>query len=100
MSRVVPAGNLTWTASTSADVAGYNVYYQEDADPTYDSPGVNVGNVTTITLPLEGQTPVEGEFFYGISAYDAKGNESDIVPIAVELDTTPPTPPGDVVYNP
>jgi hypothetical protein len=100
MSRIVPAGSLTWTQSTSPDVAGYFVYYQEDTEPTYASTSVNVGLATTIDLPLEGQSPVEGDFFYGISAYDLEGNESDIVPIQVSLDTTPPGPPRDVVYNP
>lgn len=99
MSRVVPAGKLEWTGSESLDIAGYNVYYQEDTEPTYDSPHVDVGDVMTIDLPLEGQDPVEGTFFYGITAYDQAGNESDIVPIEVSLDTSPPSPPTDVKHT-
>lgn len=98
MSRTVPAGSLNWTASTSQDTAGYNVYYQENTAPTYDSNSVNVGLATTVDLPLEGQAPVEGAFFYGISTYDKQGNESDIITIEVTLDTTPPEPPSVVNY--
>lgn len=100
MSRIVPAGTITWIPSASPDVAGYYAYYEQDEEPTYNSQKVNVGLVTTFDLPLEGQEPIEGDFFYGISAYDAKGNESDIKSIQVTLDTTPPSPPIDVIYNP
>lgn len=100
MSRTVPAGSLTWEPSASQDVTGYLVYFKADAEPTYDSPSVNIGMRTTLDLPLEGQTPIEGNFCYGISAYDVKGNESDIIPVQVLLDTVPPDPPGKVTFIP
>ena len=100
MSRIVPAGSLSWIHSQSPDVAGYFVYYQEDAEPTYGSPAVDVGMTSIVHLPLQGQTPIEGDFYYGIAAYDQKGNESDIVAIQVTLDTTPPAPPDGLTYTP
>lgn len=99
MSKVVQQGTLNWEPSTSEDVAGYNVYYSIDEDPTYDSTKCDVGDVTSVTLPLPGQEPAEGAIHYGISAYDKVGNESDIEIIEVSIDTTPPAPPTNVTHE-
>jgi len=68
---------LTWDASISSDVAGYNVYVftSNDVDKALCIPPINVGNVTgpqDIDLPL-GQT-----YFFAVTAYDTSGNESDL----------------------
>ena len=102
MSLVRPSGSLTWVASTSPDVVGYRVFQSPDGTPLdYSSPAADVGNVTTVELPVAGLPAVEGSVIFGVASVDGVGNVSDIFQIpAVLIDVTPPTPPTDVVYAP
>ena len=61
---------LSWTASSSQNVTGYNIYY----GPTSTSLGtkVNVGNVTTYTF--SGLSA--GTYYFAATAYDASGDQS------------------------
>ena len=62
---------LTWTASTSSDVAGYKVYTKAGAG-SYDA-GVNVGNVTSYQKPgLTNGTA----YTFKVTALDGIPNES------------------------
>jgi hypothetical protein len=63
---------LTWTASTSSDVAGYKVY-RATASGVYGAPIATLGNVTGYTTT--GLT-VGTTYFFVITAYDQAGNES------------------------
>lgn len=101
MARIRPQGSLSWTASESADTVSYRVYQGAEGNPpTYDSPHADVGNVTTAPLPIEGLPSVEGAVIFGVSAFDAAGNESDIRPAeAILIDVTPPLPPAEVTYS-
>lgn len=102
MARIRPQGSISWTASPSADVDHYRVYQGEDGNPpTYDSPFVELGNVTSAQLPIAGLPAVEGSVIFGITAFDKAGNESDIqIAEAILIDVTLPLPPTDIVYNP
>lgn len=101
MALIKPQGSLSWTASPSTDVVSYELYQGEQGQaPTYDSPHVDVGNVTSATLPVEGLPMVEGTVIFAVAAVDAAGNKSDLAPVApVLIDVTPPLPPIDPVYS-
>jgi hypothetical protein len=63
---------VAWDAVTTAEVAGYKVYYG-NASQSYSS-SVDVGDTTTTTL--SGLDPSE-VYYLAVTAYDADGNESD-----------------------
>lgn len=102
MARIRPQGSIAWNPSPSADADHYRVYQGADGNPpTYDSPFVDLGNVTTAQLPIDGLPAVEGSVIFGITAFDAAGNESDIqIADALLIDVTPPLPPTNIVYSP
>ncbi len=101
MALIKPQGSLSWTASTSEDVVSYLVYQGEAGNsPTYESPHVDVGNVTTVQLPLTGLPAGEGPVVFAIAAVDRVGNISDLADVEpVLIDVTPPSPPTDPVYS-
>lgn len=74
---------LQWTASTSPDVAGYNV--------NFNGVITDVGNVTQFTTPV---LP-SGTYTWQVAAYDLYGNHSAYTPMwtFTILDTTPPSVP-------
>lgn len=90
-----------WDASTASDVAGYRVYAaQAGAGIDYDTPSVDVGNVTEVNigeLANDGYAPLvdaDGVFDLGVAAVDDMGNESHISIVAnVPLDFVPPAAP-------
>lgn len=102
MALVKPQGTVNWTPSESADVASY-VLFQElesNGQPTYDSPHVDVGDVTSVTLPIEGLPPVEGTVIFAVAAKDGVGNLSDLTFAApVLIDVTPPAAPADITFS-
>ena len=65
--------DLSWNASTSTNVAGYNLYYGT-ASGNYTSK-ISAGNVTAITISnlVPGVT-----YYFAATAYDANGNESPL----------------------
>lgn len=67
--------NLSWSASSGPDVAGYRLYFGT-APRTYlqvRGAGVNMGNMTryAVTGLQPGQV-----YYFTVTAYDAVGNES------------------------
>jgi hypothetical protein len=93
---------LSWNASESTDVSNYKFYY--DTNPlSYDSPNVNVGNVTEIFIPND--VPdfplVDGIYNLGVSAVDDAGNESDMAVInEFPFDLVAPNAPSNFVVEP
>lgn len=89
---------LSFPGSSSPDLAGYKLYYGVEAEPTYESISVNLSMETSIdlaTLDL-----AEGDYYFGVTAYDAAGNESDMSMVGpVPLDFTPPDGPGSVTVS-
>ena len=68
-----PAGSLTlsWDASTSADVTGYDVYYGTNSG-NYPYM-INVGNATTVTIS---NLSAGVTYYIAATAYDADGDQS------------------------
>jgi fibronectin type 3 domain-containing protein len=65
---------LNWVASTSQNVAGYNVYRSTSANGTYlklNTTGLVTATTFTDTTSQPGQT-----YFYVATAVDVSGNES------------------------
>jgi len=96
---IKPQGKITWTASASTDVVAY-IVYQEDGMPVgYDSPSVNVGNQTSVDLPLAGLPEVESDDVnIGVAAVDHIGNLSDITQIVTSIDVTAPDAPTNLQH--
>ena len=95
MAKVLP-NVYGWDAAAAADVEGYYVRVVEaPGAPDYNTPAVDVGNVTSIdfsTLPEF--SGVDGTYNLAVSAYDDGGNESDLARLdAVPLDLVPPDAP-------
>jgi pectin methylesterase-like acyl-CoA thioesterase len=88
--------DLTWTANTEADVAGYNLYRSTDADVALTA----ANKVNTDLLP--GKTyadkPDNGSTYtYVLTAVDKAGNES---PVSAEVTASPasvPLPEHDIL---
>lgn len=126
MSRVKPAGKVTFPASASADVTGYRLYYRQVGTPDPGDPTANPpvppadaddgalsyndahvdglqndgnGNVVADLAQLQlGQ--VDGQLRVGLSAIDDAGNESDIGPTTeVPFDDVAPDAPGAGVFS-
>ena len=102
MSQIRPQGVLTFPASSSEDVVGYNLYQSPASEPlTYDSPYVDIGLTTSVQLPVPGLPGIEGEVLYGVAARDGAGNLSDItLALPFLVDVTPPAAPAELVYSP
>lgn len=63
--------NLTWYASTSTNVTGYNVYVGTSSG-VYGSP-LNVGNLTSYVLT---NLSVGSTYYFAVTAYNSSGIES------------------------
>jgi hypothetical protein len=64
--------DLTWTANTEPDLAGYNVYRHSGNEPPLK---INSELVKTPRFPDPGIQP-GGKYFYSVTAVDLRGNES------------------------
>jgi hypothetical protein len=63
---------LSWDANPEPDVTGYEVVWRDTTDPLWTH-ALDVGNVTTITLPLN-----PDNFQFGVRAIDAQGHRSPV----------------------
>lgn len=81
---------LVWDANTETDLAGYKMYWG-DVSGSYGTP-VDVGLVTEHPLDLSEWT--DGVYYFAVTAYDNRGNESGYSnEVSYEVDHTAPTPP-------
>lgn len=64
---------LSWAANPEPDVVGYEVVWRDTTDPLWTH-ALQVGNVTTITLP--GLNP--DNFQFGVRAIDSQGHRSPV----------------------
>ena len=72
---------LRWTASPSADVAGYEVAWRATTSATWEH-ARDVGRATEARLPVS-----KDDFFLGVRAYDTRGYRSPVAfarPVAQE----------------
>lgn len=94
---------MMWGASPDPDVVSYVVRWAIpseaiDYDPTVN-PGVDVGLVTQIPLPIAGMPNIDGELTIGLTAKDDAGNESDPAEGTFPFDFQPPAPPTNLVVG-
>lgn len=68
---------LSWKPSESQNITGYKIYWSKSETVNYDSKYIDVGNVTSITLP-DDITFSDSAVMFGVTAIDKDGNESDI----------------------
>lgn len=62
---------FSWNANTEPDLAGYKVYWDDDASSVPYAHSVVVGNVLTKSVTL-----TAGLYWAALTAFDATGNES------------------------
>jgi hypothetical protein len=89
---------LKWTASDSAQVVGYKLYWSEGGEVSYDSKCVTLGNITEIILPddVDAFMPLGGPIVFGITALDELGNESDMTTLEAPYQFNVPQAPDDL----
>ncbi len=71
---VSPSTTLRWQRSPASDISGYRVYWRVPTDAAWTSSRW-VGNVDQVTL----ENIVIDNYFFGVAAVDAEGNESVVV---------------------
>ena len=89
---------LKWTASDSAQVVGYKLYWSENGEINYDSKCVALGNITELILPdgVDSFVPNGGPIVFGITALDELGNESDMTTLVAPYQFNIPKAPDDL----
>jgi fibronectin type 3 domain-containing protein len=92
VAAALPAGSchptvLTWTASTSPNVAGYNIYRSTTLTGTYTK--LNTSLIVGLTF-TDGSSQPGQTYFYAGTAVDTNGNESALSSPAVQASV--PTP--------
>ena len=94
---------MMWGRSSDADVVSYSVRWAIPPEAIdYDSvvnPGVNIGNVVQVPLPLTGMPNIDGQLTIGIVAVDDAGNESDPAEGTFPFDFQPPAPPTNLTVG-
>ena len=93
---------LCWNASKSQQVVGYRLYWADNGEVGYDSPGATLGNVTEVVLPdgVDGFAHKGGPIQFGLAAVDELGNESDLVTFDASYQFNIPLAPEDVWIEP
>ena len=89
---------LRWSASESAQVVGYKLYWSEGGEVNYDSKCVALGNITEIVLPddVDSFIPGGGPIVFGITALDELGNESDMATFVAPYQFNVPKAPDEL----
>ena len=94
---------MAWGTSPDPDVVSYVVRWAIPPDVIiYDpiaNPGVDVGKVTTVSLPMSQMPIVDGQLTLGVTAKDDVGNESDPAEGTFPFDFQPPAPPTNLVVD-
>jgi hypothetical protein len=86
---------LSWDASPSPAVVGYRVYWAIGKRVTYDADFVDVGNLTSLTLPdgIPSFPLVAGQIEIGVTSISRSGNESDMCILSAFFDFIRPEAP-------
>jgi len=94
---------MMWGASPDPDVIDYLVRWAvppEAIDYNPESnPGLSVGGVIQVSLPLIGMPNIDGWLTIGITAKDDAGNESDPAEGTFPFDFQPPAPPTNLAVG-
>ncbi len=95
---MVEGGLIKWTASTSTDVGGYNIYWGTVAGVNLD--GVNVGNI--LEWDPSSVMTNDGTYYFIVTAYDTspdKNESGKSNEVSILKDTVAPEPPTNVNYS-
>ncbi|OGL49393.1 MAG: hypothetical protein A3H37_06865 [Candidatus Schekmanbacteria bacterium RIFCSPLOWO2_02_FULL_38_14] len=76
-SSTIPQVSLTWTASTSDDVSGYNIYRQARFDAGYEKTFRKVGESSSTSFNDDTLVSSFYEAIYKLTAFDSSENESN-----------------------
>ena len=92
---------LSWKPSASDHVTGYKLYWNKGKQPDYDSPCIDLGNVSEAQLPdvLKALPLLDEPIMFGIAAVDSHGNESDIAFLSEPYHLMAPAAPADVALT-
>jgi hypothetical protein len=95
--------SMMWGASPDPDVVGYVVRWAIppatiDYSPI-SNPGVDLGPVTQVSLPVPGMPNIDGLLAIGLTAKDDVGNESDPAEGIFPFDFQAPAPPTNLVVG-
>ena len=88
---------ISWQPSTSLNVSGYRLYWAIGGQVDYDSPYIEVGDMTEVTLPddIPSLFQQTGDIQLGVTAISQAGNESDITKLNAFIDFRIPGAPQD-----
>ena len=91
---------MMWGPSPDPDVVTYVVRWSiPPVVINYDAvvnPGVDVGQVVSVKLPITGMPAIDGNLTIGVTAKDDVGNESDPAEGTFPFDFLPPASPTDL----
>jgi len=90
---------LSWEASDSKNVIGYKLYWSKVTEVQYDSKYIEVGNVADIKLP-KSVLLLDQPVFFGITAIDKDGNESDMTKMSEPFQVQVPKAPVRLTLEP
>jgi hypothetical protein len=94
---------MMWGASSDPDVVSYVIRWAIPPEIiNYDAavnPGVDVGKVTSVKLPLAGMPDIDGQLTLGVTAKDDAGNESDPAEGTFPFDFKAPAAPTNLVVQ-
>ena len=92
---------LSFPPSTSPDVVGYKLYYEEvPNEVTYDSPYIDVNGTSVELHEVPEFQNFDSVYNIAVVAVDDAGNESNFSPMNdVPFDLFPPEPPGQLVLT-
>jgi fibronectin type 3 domain-containing protein/N-acetylneuraminic acid mutarotase len=81
--------NVTWSANTEPDLAGYNVYRSTSSAVSLTSP-LNGATLLKVTSLLDGGLTNGTTYYYAVQAVDTSGNKATSTPVSA----TPAAPGG------
>jgi hypothetical protein len=86
---------ISWEASPTPSVVGYRVYWAVGKRVTYESPFIDVGRSTSVTLPddIPSFPLIAGPIEIGVTSVSRSGNESDMLVLSALLDFIRPRAP-------
>ena len=90
---------LSWEASDSKHVIGYKLYWSKEKEVSYDSEYIDMVNLSEIILPDD--IPCSNSpLFFGVTAIDKNGNESDMTTITESYQIDVPNAPVGLSLTP
>ena len=91
--------DLAWDypAESATPIAGFRVYFSDDAVPQPNSASVDVGPATTITFPhADLPQPADDDYYLAVESYSAADQRSTQTPIRIIVEFGPPAAPENV----